>query len=151
MKKILGIIIAVIIAFALGALTVTIFMNRETPGETRVANVEAQKDIDNRYLTIVNETKQTINEVHVFVGEGTEIEDAFQKNPDEKSFSIEIPSEYENCEDFRVKLVDNYERVYEKVVDKVKKNGRTEVVINEDDYLEEKGDWIKNIYEFFNS
>ena len=57
MKKILGIIIAVIIAFALGALTVTIFMNRETPGETRVANDEAQKDIDNRYLTIVNETK----------------------------------------------------------------------------------------------
>lgn len=129
MKKILGIIIAVIIAFALGALTVTIFMNRETPGETRVANDEAQKDIDNRYLTIVNETKQTINEVHVFVGEGTEIEDAFQKNPDEKSFSIEIPSEYENCEDFRVKLVDNYERVYEKVVDKVKKTEEQKLLL----------------------
>ena len=60
-------------------------------GQSRVSNDIAEKDTQSRYLTIINDTDQIINEVHISVGEGTEIEHGYQLNPDEKSFSIKIP------------------------------------------------------------
>lgn len=121
MKRIIVIVIAMILAFVLGGGVMFVFMNWSTSGNTRTTNDKAEKDEKSRYITIINDTKKTINEVHIYVGVGTEIEKAYQKNPDEKSFSIEIPQEYDEYEEFKVSLVDNYERVYEKTVKKVKK------------------------------
>ena len=151
MKKIFIFLIFIIIAFMLGGGVVAFFLNGETPGDTRTTNDQAEKDEESRYITIINETGQTINEVHVYVGQGTEIEHAYQKNPDEQTFSIEIPEEYSEYEAFEVKLVDNYERIYEKKVEKVKKTGRTEVVMDETSYVEKKGDWKSKVHEFFNN
>lgn len=150
MKRIIVIVIAMILAFVLGGGVMFAFMNWSTSGNTRTTNDKAEKDEKSRYITIINDTKKTINEVHIYVGVGTEIEKAYQKNPDEKSFSIEIPQEYDEYEEFKVSLVDNYERVYEKTVKKVKKTGRTEVTINENDYIQQEGDWKSKVFEFFN-
>ena len=150
MKRIIVIVIAMILAFVVGGGVMFGFMNWSTSGNTRTTNDKAEKDEKSRYITIINDTKKTINEVHIYVGVGTEIEKAYQKNPDEKSFSIEIPQEYDEYEEFKVSLVDNYERVYEKTVKKVKKTGRTEVTINENDYIQQEGDWKSKVFEFFN-
>ncbi len=116
----------------------------------KTTNDEAEKDAKGRYLTIINETDQIINEVHIAVGEGTEIEDMELENPDETSFSIKIPDQYSEFDAFKVVLIDRYEMAYTKNVTDVPLTGRTEVVISKDDYLETKGDFWKKVNKFFN-
>lgn len=118
--------------------------------DSRVTNDFAEKDIDGRYLTIINDTDQVINEIVVTVGNGTEIEEMKQSNPDERSFSIKIPEEYSEYNTFMVTLIDRYNMKYEKEVKEVKEKGRTEVIINKDNYVKEKGDFFKKINKFFN-
>lgn len=119
-------------------------------GNTRVDNDKAEGDRWGRYLTIINETDQIINEVHVTVGDGSEIEHAYQENPDEESFSIKIPREYKKETTFTVTLIDRYGLQYQKVVENVEKRGRTEVKFTEDDYVEQDGDFAKKITQRMN-
>lgn len=118
--------------------------------DTRKQNDKAEKDENGRYLTIVNETEQIINEVHITVGNGTEIEDMKQINPDETSFSIEIPKQYSEYATFTVTLLDRHDLKYVKEITDVAGKGRTEVVITEDDYIEEKGDFWNKVNKWFN-
>ena len=117
---------------------------------SKTSNDKAEKDKNNRYLTIINETEQVINEVHVSVGEGTEIEAAYRENPDKKSFPIELPKEYKDYTEFKVTLIDRYELKYEKTVTDVKEKGRTEVKFTEEDYIKQDGDLKKKVNKFFN-
>ena len=114
-------------------------------GNSIITNDKAQKDKNDRHLTIINETEQVINEVHIYVDEGTEIESAYQKNPDGDNFSITIPKQYEEYDKFKVKIIDRYGLKYEKIVSNVEKNERREVVITKDDYVEQKGDWKRKL------
>lgn len=120
-------------------------------GQSRVSNDIAEKDTKNRYLTIINETDQIINEVHISVGEGTEIEHGYQLNPDEKSFSIKIPEAYDEYDAFKITIIDRYDLKYEKQITNVKKEGRTEVKITEDNYIKQEGDWKKKLDRLFNN
>lgn len=121
-------------------------------GKNKRKNDEAQKEKNGRYLTVINATDQIINEVHVYVGEGTEIESAKQKNiaEDETSFSILIPKDYKEYDTFTVELVDRYENKYRKNQTDVKKKGRTEVKITKDDKMKQKGSLKRSIDQFFN-
>lgn len=114
------------------------------------SNDLAEKDTEERYLTIINNTDQIINEVRVTVGEGTEIEDMYRKNPDKKSFSIEIPKQYSEYNTFTVTLIDRYDMIYKREITNVKEHGRTEVKISKENYVEERGDFLNNIDKFFN-
>ena len=118
--------------------------------DSRKSNDDAQRDKDGRYLTIVNDTAQIINKVYVIVGEGTEIESMEQTNPDEKSFSIEIPKAYADFTTFTVVLIDRYDLKYAKEVTNVPATGRTEVVITESNYVEEKGDFWDKLDKWMN-
>lgn len=119
-------------------------------GSSRVKNDKAEKDTQGRYLTIINDTNQVINEVHITAGEGTEIEQSYQKNPDENSFSVEIPKDYDEYETFIVIFIDRYGLKYQQKVTNVKERGRTEVKIAEDDYVKQDGDFKRKIDKFFN-
>lgn len=114
------------------------------------SNDKAQKDKKGRYLTIINKTDEIINEVHVTVTNGTEIESMQRTNPDETSFSLEIPEQYSDYDAFKVILVDRYGLKYERVVTNVGSEGRTEVTISEDDCVEEEGNISKKINRWFN-
>lgn len=118
--------------------------------DTKTLNDYAEKDEKGRYLTIVNETDQIINEVHVTVGDGSEIEKMKQTNPDESSFSIEIPKQYSEYDTFTVTLIDRHDLKYIKEITNVAGKGRTEVVISEDDYVKEKGDFWDKVNKWFN-
>lgn len=120
-------------------------------GESRVPNDIAEKDVENRYLTIINDTEQIINEVHIYVGEGTEIAHGYQHNPDEQSFSVQIPNSYDEYNEFIVVLIDRYGLKYEKQVDDVSQTGRTEVKIDANDNVKQKGDWKRNLDKWFNN
>lgn len=141
MKKFFAIIL--VIAIIIGAAVLIIKIKQVN--DSRVTNDFAEKDIDGRYLTIINDTDQVINEIVVTVGNGTEIEEMKQSNPDERSFSIKIPEEYSEYNTFMVTLIDRYNMKYEKEVKEVKEKGRTEVIINKDNYVKEKGDFFKKI------
>lgn len=123
-----------------------IFTNKDT----RIQNDDAEKNENGRYLTIINKTDQIINEVHITVGSGTEIENMKQTNPDETSFSIEIPTQYSDYKAFTVTLIDRHELKYVKEINTVADKGRAEVVITEDDYVEEEGDFWNKVSKWFN-
>lgn len=103
-----------------------------------------------RSLTIINETGQVINEIHVTVGKGTEVEDMQRKNIDKKSLSIKIPKNYADRHKFTVILVDRYEVQYKKTVKNVLDKGPTEVVVSEKDIVKESNSVKKKIDKFFN-
>nr|WP_317283958.1 hypothetical protein [uncultured Sellimonas sp.] len=148
MKKVLIIFIVVVLILVAGIGGFVYLSNRN--GNSRVTNDKAEKDEKNRYLTIINGTNQVINEVHITVGEGSEIEHSYQENPDENSFSVKIPKQYDEYKEFVVTLIDRYGLKYEKKVTDIKENGRTEVKITEDDYTKQKGDTKRKIDQFFN-
>lgn len=153
MKKKLLIIVAVIalliIGIVIGGFAVMHFKDK-TEGNSAVSNEVAEEKEEERFLTIINDTEEVLNEVRVFVGEGTEIESAYQKNPDEKSFSIKIPKEFEEYDTFEVVAIDRYELKYEKTISNVATEGRTEVKITPDDYVEQEGDFMKKVEKWFN-
>lgn len=148
MKKIIKILIAVFLIIVIGSGLAYFILNDN--GDTRVTNDKAEKDTEGRYLTLINNTNQVVNEVYVAVGNGTEIEHGYQNNPDENSFSIEIPKDYSEYDTFIVTFIDRYELKYEKEVTGVKEKGRTEVVVTEKDYVKQKGDLKRKIDKFFN-
>lgn len=118
--------------------------------KAKVTNDSAEKKKYERYLTIINKTGQVINEVHITVDEGTEIEAAYQKNPNEDSFSVKIPKEYKEYSIFDIILEDRYGFQYEKKISDVKKTGRTAVSITEKDKVKQKGDWKRKLDQVFN-
>lgn len=154
MKKkaimILSIIALLVVGAVIGIVGISLFNNKDD-GNSRETNEDAEKKEKSRYLTIINDLDEIINEVHITTGEGTEIESMYQKNPDEVSFSIEIPKDFDEYDTFTITVIDRYDLKYEKVVSDVKENGRTEVKITEDDYIEQEGDWKKKIDKFFNN
>ncbi|MBQ6873237.1 MAG: hypothetical protein IJO24_02895 [Clostridia bacterium] len=140
-KKICSCVFAIIVVLTVG------FSLTACSSKT---NEKAEKDTAGRYLTIINKTEQVINEVHVYVGEGTEIESMEKENPDETSFSIKIPVAYAKYSEFIVELIDRYGLKYQKEVQNVGLLGRTEVVISEDDYVKQNGDFWNKVDQFFN-
>ena len=144
MKKIVGIGIVVVLVLAMG-IGIGILVSKK-----KSSNDDAEKDKNGRYLTIINNTKEILNEVHITVGDGTEIEHAYQNNPDEESFSVEIPKQYNEYETFTVTVIDRNGMEYKKKAKNVKGKGRTEVVIEKDDYVEQEGDLWKKISDWFN-
>ena len=149
MKKVIIIILAVVLVATVVGLGI-FYLSSDKSGNSRVTNDEAEKDTKGRYLTIINDTNQIINQVHITVGDGSEIEHAFQKNPDEKSFSVEIPHDYDEYNVFTVTFIDRYEMKYQKAVTVTKEKGRTEVKITQDDYVKQDGDFKRKIDRFFN-
>lgn len=142
MKKIL--ILILLVAGLIGSVIYSC-SNRD-----KTSNERAEKDKNGRYLTIINETKQTINEIHVTVDKGTEIDSMKQENVNKKSLSISIPKAFSNYDTFQVILVDRYGTEYRKMVKNVSKKGRTEVVITKDDKAEETDSLKNKIDRFFN-
>ena len=153
-SSILGVLvvvtIVVIAAVLAGGLGFHFGKSSKTKDKSGVENDIAEKKEDERYLTIVNKTGQVINEVHITVGEGTEINAAHKENPKEDSFSVKIPKEYTEYDVFGVILEDRYGFLYENEISDVKKAGRTEVTIKKKDKVKRKGDWKRKIDQFFN-
>lgn len=148
MKQIVAVIIVIALGFAIfGGVKAC---SNKKKGNSSVTNYEAEKHEKKRYLTIINKTDQILNEVKITTGDGAEIETASQKNPDSESFSIEIPKEFKEYDDFIVVAIDRYGLRYEKEVLQVKESGRTDVEITQDDYVKQKGDMGRKISKFFN-
>ena len=113
-------------------------------GNTREDNDTAQKNKHkDRHISIINDTEQIINEVHITVGSGVEINHAYQKNPDETSFSIKISKDYKDYDEFTIILVDRYENKYKKTITSVPIVGISEVRFTAEDITEEPSFWKK--------
>lgn len=126
-----------------------IFLDKEK--NEVISNVEAEKHKDKRYLTIINETEQIINEVHVYFGDGEEADTMKREKLEQESFSIQIPEELLNYDEFKVTLIDRYGYKYEKIIDNVSETGRTNVKISEKNKVKQKGDFFRKIEQFFNN
>jgi flagellar basal body-associated protein FliL len=152
-KSSISIILVIALIFAVvvgGFFTYKNFFSNRL-GNEFISNVEAEKQKDKRYLTIINETEQIINEVHVYFGDGEEADTMKREEPEQKSFSIQIPEELSNYDEFKVTLIDRYGYKYEKSIDDVSETGRTNVKISEKNKVKQKGDFFRKIEQFFNN
>ena len=70
---------------------------------------------------------------------------------EQESFSIQIPEELLNYDEFKVTLIDRYGYKYEKIIDNVSETGRTNVKISEKNKVKQKGDFFRKIEQFFNN
>ena len=147
-SSILPIIITFIllIACVVGGLSFYKYLLNEDEPATK--NAKAEADTNNKSITIINSTNQIINDVYIYVGEGTEI--AHEQNPDENNIVITIPEEFENYDSFKITLFDRYGSKYEKEIHGIKNAGRTEVEITQDNYIKQDGDWWVKIQKWFN-
>lgn len=136
-----GIIIMVVL-FCGGC---SLFKNR-----TDINNEEAVVDEENRTITIVNKTNQVINELHVYVGEGTELMEFRMTNLEETSISKKLSKDYDKFEKFSIVLVDRYGLDYGKEDVSVKLKGNTEIIIDESNHIEKDGDFYKKIIKWVN-
>ena len=146
-SSVLPIIIVLILIIACVVGGITFYKHLTKVDEPSTQNAKAEADINNKSITIINNTNQIINDVYLYVGEGTEI--AHKSTPDENNIVITIPREFEKYDSFKITLFDRYGFKYEKEI-KIKKAGRTEVEITKDDYIEQDGDWWKKIQQWFN-
>lgn len=144
------VIILVIVVLVGGFITYNMFISNKI-GDSSVLNVEAEKNKDKRYLTIINETEQIINEVYVYYGDGEEAETMRVHEPDNNSFSIQIPEELSKYDKFKITLIDRYGYKYDKTVEEVSGKGRTNVKITEENKIKQKGDFFRDIEQFFNN
>lgn len=144
------VMILVFVVLVGGFITYKMLISNKT-GDNSVLNTEAEKNKDKRYLTIINETEQIINEVYVYYGDGEEAETMRVHEPDNNSFSIQIPEELSKYDKFKITLIDRYGYKYDKTVEKVSGNGRTNVKISEENKLKQKGDFFRDIEQFFNN
>lgn len=123
-------------------------IGRKTSNNDQGVSVsEAEKDKEHRYLTIVNNTGKVINEITILLEDETPI--LTIENPDEDSKTIQIDDAYSNHKDLVVKMIDNFDRVYKKTSETSLK-GRSTITISQEDYVQQEGDWWKNISEWFN-
>ena len=83
------------------------------------------------------------------MSEGSEI--AHKEKPEENNIVIKIDKAFESYNNFTITLIDRYNLKYEKQISNVKKEGRTEVKITEDDYVKQDGDWKKKLDKWFNN
>lgn len=144
MKKIVAILSLIIVIGICGF----IFVNERESKPTVVDTEKALTDSKNRYIIINNQTNQVINEAYICVENDIQIGDK-KDEPNDDDISFYIPKKYDKYENFKIVLIDRYDLKYEKeVIANIK--GKTEVVICEDDYVKQKGDWKKKIDKFFN-
>lgn len=136
------------ILLAIGLVFGGFIIGRKTSNNNQGVSVsDAEKDKENRYLTIVNETDKVINEITIMLEDGTEIDSI--NNPDKDSITIQIDDAFSEHKDLVVKMVDNYDRLYMKASETSLK-GRSTIAISQEDYVQQEGDWWKNISEWFN-
>ena len=146
MKKIISIVVAALLIVGLVVLLILPGLKKDN---NPVVDPEVPfVDDTNRYIVIINDTGKVLNEVHLYLGDGTEIKSMI--NPDETSFTIKIDNSYSDITEFKVKFVDNYDRWYEKTETNVPSYGRTTINVKNDDYIKRKGDIWRNINELFN-
>lgn len=110
---------------------------------------EAEGDTENKNITIVNDTGKIINEIHLYLEDGTEL--LCEWDLDKTDNTYEVESNFENRSTFTVKMVDNYGRLYEKTETGLEGVGRYTISISKDDYVKQSGDWLKDTSEFFNN
>ncbi len=152
MYRVVIIILAVVLAIAV---VLGIIFGINKIHDNWETNNEAEKAPIGRYITIINDTKHIINEVHITVEEGKEIELKNWENPDKTSFPIKIPDEYNKYNEFTVTLIDRYGIKYQKTVPVPQvtvdnKKPMENAKFTEDDYVKQKGDWKRKIDRFFN-
>lgn len=139
MKKILPILLIIILTI----ICCTGFcFNKE------LTNEEALKSEKERVLLITNNTGEIINEVIITTGEGILVDR--KDNPDDKDIKFIIDDAYMNYKDFRISFVDNYGFKYEKVVTDVSEKGCTTIEMENDNLVDQKGDWKRKLDKWFN-
>lgn len=146
MKKLLIFLIVLILILSFA---VYVLLPKEKPNV--VKEVREVRTKEYRSLTIINKTEETlINECTVTTLKGVLVARKEKLTENNIVFAnFDAQEAFINEKDFKVTLIDRFSLKYEKTF-KAKEKGNTDVVITDEDYLAQDGDWFKKVKRFFN-
>jgi hypothetical protein len=146
MKKLLIFLIVLILILSFA---VYVLLPKEKPNV--VKEVREVRTKEYRSLTIINKTEETlINECTVTTLKGVLVARKEKLTENNIVFAnFDAQEAFINEKDFKVTLIDRFSLKYEKTF-KAKEKGNTDVVITDEDYVAQDGDWFKKVKRFFN-
>ena len=146
MKKLLVFLIVLILILSFA---VYVLLPKEKPNV--VKEVREVRTKEYRSLTIINKTEETlINECTVTTLKGVLVARKEKLTENNIVFAnFDAQEAFINEKDFKVTLIDRFSLKYEKTF-KTKEKGNTDVVITDEDYVAQDGDWFKKVKRFFN-
>lgn len=146
MKKLLVFLIVLILILSFA---VYVLLPKEKPNV--VKEVREVRTKEYRSLTIINKTEETlINECTVTTLKGVLVARKEKLTENNIVFAnFDAQEAFINEKDFKVTLIDRFSLKYEKTF-KAKEKGNTDVVITDEDYVAQDGDWFKKVKRFFN-
>lgn len=146
MKKLLIflIVLVIILSFAVYVL----IPKKKSNIEKEVREVRTK---EYRSLTIINKTEEAlISECILTTAQGVLV--ARQEKLTEENIvfaNFDSKGAFKNEKDFKITLIDRYGLKYEKTF-KAKEEGNTDVVITDENYVAQDGDWFRKVKRFFN-
>lgn len=146
MKKLLIFLIVLILILSFA---VYVLLPKEKPNV--VKEVREVRTKEYRSLTIINKTEETlINECTVTTLKGVLVARKEKLTENNIVFAnFDAQEAFINEKDFKITLIDRFSLKYEKTF-KAKEKGNTDVVITDEDYVAQDGDWFKKVKRFFN-
>lgn len=146
MKKLLIflIVLVIILSFAVYVL----IPKKKSNIEKEVREVRTK---EYRSLTIINKTEETlINECTLTTLKGVLVARKEKLTENNIVFAnFDAQEAFINEKDFKVTLIDRFCLKYEKTF-KAKEKGNTDVVITDENYVAQDGDWFRKVKRFFN-
>ena len=146
MKKLLIFLIILVMVFSFAVYM--LIPKHKVTIEKKVVEVRTK---EYRSLTVINNTEEIlIVECILATTQGVLI--ARQEKIREKNIvfsNFDAQEAFSNEKDFKVTLIDRYGLKYEKIF-KAKEKGNTDVVIDDENYVAQDGDWFRKVKRFFN-
>ena len=146
MKKLLIflIVLVIILSFAVYVL----IPKKKSNIENEVAEVRTK---EYRSLTIINKTEELlVSECILTTTQGVLVARKEKLTENNIVFAnFDSKGAFKNEKDFKVTLIDRFCLKYEKTF-QAKEEGNTDIVIDDENYVAQDGDWFRKVKRFFN-
>ena len=146
MKKLLIflIVLVIILSFAVYVL----IPKKKSNIENEVAEVRTK---EYRSITIINKTEELlVSECILTTTQGVLIARKEKLTENNIVFAnFDSKGAFKNEKDFKVTLIDRFCLKYEKTF-QAKEEGNTDIVIDDENYVAQDGDWFRKVKRFFN-
>ena len=146
MKKLLIflIVLVIILSFAVYVL----IPKKKSNIENEVAEVRTK---EYRSITIINKTEELlVSECILTTTQGVLVARKEKLTENNIVFAnFDSKGAFKNEKDFKVTLIDRFYLKYEKTF-QAKEEGNTDIVIDDENYVAQDGDWFRKVKRFFN-
>ena len=146
MKKLL--IFLIVLVIILSFVVYVLIPKKKSNIENEVAEVRTK---EYRSITIINKTEELlVSECILTTTQGVLVARKEKLTENNIVFAnFDSKGAFKNEKDFKVTLIDRFCLKYEKTF-QAKEEGNTDIVIDDENYVAQDGDWFRKVKRFFN-